>query len=240
MNLDKLTVNVKPLAAYQAMDLGLAVARAWYGELWWLWWRYNAKLLLVVLIVSGILYYWITQNEWKVFWCLCLIWWCKPFFEKPLVIYLSQKLFDADYHIEHVTHSAKAMPSLSFMLLRRPAFKRVMLMPIYLLEGQLGKNVRTRLQVLTRKQDNAIVLHSMVFFVAEMILWAVGLDVLRWLLGMDTSTNVWQQGSFLAIITGVISVVGYLLAVSVIAPFFVASGFMMYLCKRSLLEGWGN
>ena len=33
MNLDKLTVNVKPLAAYQAMDLGLAVARAWYGEL---------------------------------------------------------------------------------------------------------------------------------------------------------------------------------------------------------------
>lgn len=238
MNLDKMTVNIKPLTAYQAMDLGMAVARTWYGQLWQLWWRYSAKWLVLLLLLSAGLYYWgISQQSSMIFYFLPL-WWCKPLLERPLMIYLSHKLFDEDYQIQDVAHDSKTMPKLTFMLLRRPSLRRAMIMPIFLLEGQDRQNARGRLQVLIRRQENAVIFHNLVFFVVEMTIWTVGVGVLMWLFGIDGQFDVWQQPTAVMVVIALIELMGYVLVVALLTPFFVASGFMMYLCKRSSLEGW--
>lgn len=238
MNLDKMTVNIKPLTAYQAMDLGMAVARTWYGQLWRLWWQYNAKWLVLLFLMSAGLYYWGVSQQSSMFFYLLPLWWCKPLLERPLMIYLSHKLFDEHYHIQDVTRDSKTLPKSTFMLLRRPSLRRAMVVPIFLLEGQNPKNARGRLQVLIRHQDNAVVFHNLVFFVAEMAIWMVGVLVLLWLFGIDVQTETWQQSTALMVVIALIELIGYMLVVALLTPFFVASGFMMYLCKRSLLEGW--
>lgn len=238
MNLDKLTVNVKPLSAYQAMDLGLAVARAWYVELWQLWWRANAWLLVVMVGLGVLLHFWFIQNDWGFAGYLLPLWWCKPWLERPLLIYLSQRLFNDDYQIQDVKETAKTMPTLRFMLLRRFGLKRMMIMPVHLLERQSQTNAKARLHVLTRHQDNAIILHSVIFFAIEVVFYMVAAWVFVELLGLGTATELHHQSILIQMLWGLFELGLYLLVMSVITPFFVASGFMMYLCKRSLLEGW--
>ncbi|MDO4700959.1 MAG: hypothetical protein Q4A69_09815 [Moraxella sp.] len=238
MNLDKLTVNVRPLTTYQAMDLGLAVARTWYGQLWRLWWRSQVWLLALMIGAGMALHFWFTKNYWEFAGYLLPLWWCKPLFERPLLVYLSQRLFDDDYQLDSVSATASDLPSLRFMLIKRFGFRRMFVMPIHLLEGQTKANAIARLSVLTRRQGNAIVWHGMVFFVAEVVLYLVAVWVLMWLLRLDDSTDLVYQSVPIQLAWGMANLGLYALVVSVLAPFFVASGFMMYLCKRSLLEGW--
>lgn len=236
MNLDKLTVNVRVLSAYQAMDLGLAVARAWFLPLWRLWWS-SGYWLVGALLLSGLLCTQLIQDDWGFLLYLLPIWWCKPMYERPLLIYLSQRLFDDDYPISKVKTDSKTMPSLRFMLIKRFSLQRLMVMPVYLLEGQTSDNAKTRLRLLTRQQGSAITWHSLAFFVVELVWYlAVGYLLLE-PFGLSEQ-ELQYQSTLVQALVALVELVSYVLIISVIAPFFVASGFMMYLCKRSLLEGW--
>lgn len=279
MNLDKLTVNIKPLTAYQAMDLGMAVARAYYGDLWRLWWRaclsFGAMFVVPLLILIGInfensigvyavlgglylaTYVYFTLNKFPAFFKTGLLWsligstittsmlssfddklWIvvglifisKPTLERPLLIYLSQKLFNKDYQIDDLSDEFR---SLGFGYLRgRIGLQRMMSMPVYLLENQSGKALKSRLKILTRNQSGAIHFHGLFFTVAELVLAVCSV----WLLDIIISVRV--EDGFSMTMTVVLVALAYLFAVAILAPFYVASGFVMYLCKRSLLEGW--
>lgn len=283
MNLDKLTVNIKPLTAYQAMDLGMAVARTYYGDLWRLWWRaclsfgvvfavpllifsttaFSNKLpiyaTLGVLYVGAYIYF--TLNKWSEFFRQAMFWYLlgtiiatlvfvkteiddwaemwlviglifisKPLFERPLLLYLSQKLFDKDYQIDDLSDEFK---TLGFGYLRgRISLQRMMSMPVYLLENQSGKSLKSRLKTLTRNQSGAIHLHGLFFMVAELMLAVCGVMVVDLILSVRVPDGL-PMTLFMTMVAW-----GYLFAVAILAPFYVASGFVMYLCKRSLLEGW--
>lgn len=236
MNLDKLTVNIKPLSAYQAMDLGLAVARAWYGELWRLWWLSGRKRVMVMVGVWAFGIYWQLKHDQAIMIVLgmMIFWWLKPRFEKPLMVYLSQRLFDDRYQIHQVAKTLATLPN----SLRVPSrFRRRMVgMPVCYLEGLSGKSATARIKMLSRRQEDAIFVHQVMFFMAEMVLLMASMTTLRWL--FSASSHFGVVGSFNDTLAVVLQFVLYVLIVSVLAPFFVASGFMMYLCKRSLLEGW--
>lgn len=236
MNLDKLTVNVRVLSAYQAMDLGLAVARAWFLPLWQLWWS-SGYWLAGALLLGGFLYAQNLQNDWGFLLYLLPIWWCKPMYERPLLIYLSQRLFDEDYPATKVKIDAKTMPSLRFMLIKRFSFQRLMVMPVYLLERQTGDDAKARLRLLTRQQGSAITWHSLAFFVVELV-WYLSVGYLLLEPFGLLEQELQYQSTLVQTLVVLAEFVSYVLIISVIAPFFVASGFMMYLCKRSLLEGW--
>ncbi|WP_066800890.1 hypothetical protein [Moraxella oblonga] len=283
MNLDKLTVNIKPLTAYQAMDLGMAVARTYYGDLWRLWWRacvsFGGVCVLPLLVFTinglsdktfidtafGVVYggayayfvsiklpkffrkgiFWHTlisivsmlifaildvDDQAKMLLVMGLIFISKPLFERPLLLYLSQKLFDKDYQINDLSDEFKG---LGFGYLRgRISLQRMMSMPVYLLENQSGKFLKSRLKTLTRNQSGAIHLHGLFFMVAEVVLAVCGMILL------DTVISVRVEDGLPMTVFMVMVVWAYLFAVALLAPFYVASGFVMYLCKRSLLEGW--
>lgn len=238
MNLNKMTLNIRPLSPYQAVDLGLALARAWYGDLWRLWWKSHTVLLVILMIVMfGLTYAFYDDDNvimgmlgWFVFW------WAKPLFERELVIYLAHRLFDDDFGADDVANVA--MPSVRAMLIKRFGARRMMMMPVHLLEGQTGKMANQRVQALSRRQESAIGWHAMAFFGAEVLLYLVGASVLTTLLSIDVGMGTGVERELPKFIAVALDVVVYVGVVAMLTPFYVASGFTMYLCKRSLLEGW--
>ncbi len=240
MNLDKMTVNIKPLPMYQAMDLGMAVARAWYGDLWRLWWQSTDLWWSLLVAVAVVVHYGsdINIDTVSYAWLILALWWVKPLHERRLVVFLSQKLFDENYQAFDVKQTLKNTPKVYFMLLGRLSSRRMMVMPVHILEGQKGKAAKARLRALTRRQDRHISTHSSGFFMLEMGIWLVGYMTLFELFSMGSNVGNEVAIELPKLLQVVLFVASYVVTVSILTPFFVASGFVMYLCKRSQLEGW--
>lgn len=244
MKLEHLTANIRPMSAYQAIELGLAVAREWYGELWQVQLK-PLKVLMVLLVVAFGLRYLGGGQSWLFMWCMMLlISWLKPCLELPMLAFLSQKLFDeqADKTAgEPLLQNATGLKR-AFLSWHRFGSQRPMLMAIRLLEQQSGKSAQTRLRILGRGTGNATLALSLLFAVAEMVLFFGGLGVLLSVFStpyQDAEIAEWLFNSDNFPLWLSVLICGwYVLVMSVLSPFFVSAGFCVYLCRRSLLEGW--
>lgn len=243
MQLDKLTVNVRPISADEAIDLGLNVARAWYWDLWLLWWHRAKVLVLVLVIMLARDFYNDEFSSGKLAIWFAMFYFCRPYCEITMLLYLSRKLFDKN----HTPNDAKHIDigtgqSLKANFKARFSHKSHMVLSVYLLEDQQGKALSERLRALSRGSGNAMMRHSSVFWALEQLLVLgafvlvmellsnsyLGESMTQWFERFDT-LPVWLVALFMAV---------YLLCVSMLSPFFVASGFVCYVCRRSLLEGW--
>lgn len=247
MNLANLTVNVRPLTSYQAIDLGLMMAREWFMPLWSLWWR---RMLPIFVGLGVLIWGWgffqssaDTSSSILSFWVGIFLWWVKPYAEMPSVIYLSQKLFDKDYTPEQAYQQARQLPLKHTLLLltrHRITLRRQILMPILLLEQQDQAHMKARLRILSQSQGSGITWHTCVFSLLEIIAY-IGLSVLVVQL---IPNGIVSDGTWFAWLKDApawLDIVMYgvsMLVVSIASPFYIASGFGLYICKRSLLEGW--
>lgn len=240
MNLDKLTVNVRPLAGFQAMDLGMMMARKWFMPLWGLWWRRMMPLIVLIAAFCIARAVWSWDIAWG--WISFAIWWSKPFAEMPLVCYLSQKLFDKEFDSDQAWQLMAQNPkndSVTLLTTGRLGFRRQLLMPILMLERQ-AKQRRQRLLVLSHSQSNALIWQTLAFLLIEnLLVLGIGIFIIQLLPQMIAETlplEEWQR--HLPNWLEALLLTLYLLVISVVGVFFVASGFAAYICKRSVLEGW--
>lgn len=245
MNLDNLTVNVRPLHSFQAMDLGMIMARRWFFDLWQLWWR---RMLPFVVLVLGFILYRILVNEedggsFVLLWLmLFMIYFFRPYAEVPLVIYLSQKIFNQQLTADDVWQNLKHMPYTGILATFRfhSSPRRQIFMPILLLERQTRKERKMRLKLLTKSQNNAIGWQVSLFHIIELFIY-LGIFAFCFQIIPNTIMEQWEfdvifGDKFWLLQIIVLSI--YLLVSSVLSVFFVASGFAVYICKRSQLEGW--
>lgn len=248
MNLDKLTVNIRPLKSFQAIDLGLMMARCWFKSLWLLWWqRILPILILIVVFLLGMS--WVDgqfSNDINDIWVIStwlVIWWFKPYADIPMVIFLSQKLFDEQYTRQNAWQQNKALSIKPIFLLLtryRLGLNRQILMPIFILEQQSHRLMMQRLSVLSLSQKNAITWHTLTFVAMEWLLY-IGLTITILQMMPQHFTEGMLFISWLEIFPiwlEILLLIMYIGILSILSPFYVASGFAMYVCKRSLLEGW--
>lgn len=248
MNLDKLTVNIRPLKSFQAIDLGLMMARCWFKSLWLLWWqRILPILILIVVFLLGMS--WGDgqfSNDIDDIWVIStwlVIWWFKPYADIPMVIFLSQKLFDEQYTRQNAWQQNKALSIKHIFLLLtryRLGLNRQILMPIFILEQQSHRLMMQRLNVLSLSQKNAITWHTLTFVAMEWLLY-IGLTITILQMMPQHFTEGMLFISWLEIFPiwlEILLLIMYIGILSILSPFYVASGFAMYVCKRSLLEGW--
>jgi hypothetical protein len=111
-------------------------------------------------------------------------------------------------------------------------------MPLILLEGLGGEDRRRRQQVL-REPGGAAGWLTIIGVHLESILWisAILLIVIMTpeeLPALDLSAALLEQGSAPYWVSTLI----YLIVMSVMAPFYVAAGFALYLARRTELEAW--
>ncbi|MEJ1398422.1 MAG: DUF4129 domain-containing protein [Candidatus Sedimenticola sp. (ex Thyasira tokunagai)] len=231
MDLNKMTVTIRPRNAWEGIDLGFAMARHWLRPLWMLW---LVPALPVYLLAALLL----SDYPWAV---IMLVWWLKPLYEPLLLFWLSRRLFDEAPGVGEVLRRSLSIvrPQLFANLTwRRFNPNRSFNMPVAILEQLKGKERKRRVEVLGRGQHagtwlTIVGIHfETLLELSFMVLLIVMLpEELRW---VDMESFVFTPGA----LEEWLQHIGSLLAMSLIAPFYVAGGFALYLTRRSELEAW--
>lgn len=246
MNLDKLSVNVRPLPPYQALDLGLAMARAWHKELSKCWWIVFPYYLFLFLLMGYRLIFGDSDTVFVTMWLSILI---LAIFrvqtEIAMMTLLSQKVFDNTANIASVKTFLQDKKTFGTTLRYALSPSRVVAFAVSYLEGQQGSAKSKRLRSLMKGSGNAIWLSALSFFVVELVLFWGGVALFLFLLdispmseygGDSVSGFLFGNANERLVVACVL--LGYMAVMYVTTPFFVASAFAVYLCRRSLGEGW--
>lgn len=239
MDLDQARAVLRPRTPWEGVDLGFALARQWFLPLWALWW-------LTALPLGAVAGVWLRGRPdlW-----LTLLWWLKPLFETLPLLWLSRALFGAPPPLRGdprgwgaavlaLVDRVQVPRLLPYLLWRRLAPSRSLDLPVSLLEGQRGRGLRERRRVLHGGDGTGAWL-TLIGVHLEMILGLGGLLTLFFLIPaelprLDLEAALFEPGSWAYWVACLLSLV----AMSIMAPFYVAGGFALYLTRRTQLEAW--
>lgn len=236
MQLERIRLKLRRRTAWEALDLGQAMLRAGAGPAYRAW--------LATFGVAGLLSF---ALFWQWPWVAVLVlWWIKPLCDRVILLSFSRSLFGAEMSWRDVWRSIptalRAPGVLSGLTIRRLSLARSFLLPVWLLENQSGAAARSRMKLLARRSRGGAV--WLTFLCANM-LNILGLSFLLLLAFMAPIGNEglinWDQFLGKTEATLLNAALGHglwMLAEAVIEPLYVASGFALYLNRRSELEGW--
>jgi hypothetical protein len=231
VNLDRLGIILRHRVPWEGIDLGFLLARRWFRPLWQLW--------MLVAFPMGMLFFFLAEGNLMLMGFL--LWWFKPLYEPPLLFWLSRAVFDEQLSRREVTRqwwrivSPQLFANLTW---RRLTPSRSFIMPVTVLEGLKGKERKKRIAVLTRGQQagawlTVVGIHFETILQATLMLLIFFMipEELRWI---DLEGLVLSPGRLEEWMQTMIGLLG----MSIIAPFYVAGGFALYLHRRSELEAW--
>jgi hypothetical protein len=231
MNLENLTVEIRPRTPWEAVDLGFVVARRWYWRLWYLWLISAIPLLLVFITISALLPGSIAK------WSLLLFWLGKPLYEPPLLIWLSKAIFGTQQTFRQTLREYRKETTFSRIcriILYRLSPSRSFSIPVLLLEGLQGKKGRERRNILQDGYEPSFL--SFASFFIEYILTFTIMGMLYWLIPENLR---WLDfGDFIFTADSWIVLIAYVISCAVFAPLYICSGFMLYISRRVQLEAW--
>ncbi|WP_119396199.1 hypothetical protein [Salinibius halmophilus] len=228
MQIEQFRLDAKPRTGWQTLDLGVQLAKQNYWALF-LWFMLPA--LAVGTLVSWL---WTPMAGYLV------AWWLKPLWERPGMLILSERIFNG--HTPARTrlkslHKIYGQQIFASLLWRRFSPTRTFDMPVMLLEGLKGKRRSQRLRQL----------HGNVF--GQSAWWLLLLVNLEFAVMIAASSAVWlllPQGlqpdfDLYFVLTDqyeMLSSFAFLVAAGLIAPFFIAGGFALYIQQRIHLDCW--
>jgi len=237
MRLEDLTVALRPRQPWEAVDLGCAMTRRDYGRVMLLW----LITVVPVWVVLGALMW----NHPA--WFGVVAWWLKPLYDRVPLFHLSRAAFGSRPTVRETLRewprlwSRFLLPALTW---RRFSLMRSFALPVYMLEGQTGKSANQRVSTLATDGGSSGASLTWVFIKLEIVLW-LGLSAMASSLGPadglpDFSLIVVDPENYFQVTNAQqwFSNVLYLVAMSVIEPFYVGAGFGLYLNSRTKLEGW--
>lgn len=232
MNLDQITIEIRPRSAWEAVDLGLLMATRWWLPMMKIWLLVSFPLFALTLLLP---------EKW--FWIgAFFMWWMKPLLERPLLHILSHAVFN---ELPDTRSTFRLFPSLAFkhifssLTWRRFSPTRSMDLPVLQLEGLSGARRQDRLGILHREDSSPASWLSFMGLMLEILLW-IGMISFIWALIPREINIEWanfffeQDASELHFLQ--LSI--WYAALSLTAPFYVACGFSLYLNRRIKLEAW--
>lgn len=237
MQIDRIGLHLRRRTAWEALDLGHAMLRAWAAPAYraWLVYFWGCGIVLIALFslfdATGI--------------AVLLLWWLKPVFDRILLFTFSRSLFGSPTSLRDVW---RALPGLlrhtgllPGLLWRRFSLARSFLLPVWQLEGQDGAATRARQRVLSRRARGNAVWLTIVCSNLVGVLWIGQIFALEALLPVGTEGifhwQDWWENNLPAWKEMLVNIL-WMVAETLVEPFFVASGFSLYLNRRSELEGW--
>lgn len=238
MRLEQMTVHLRSRSAWEAVELGMALVRRDAGSIWKPWLLVSLPLF-VLLNAAG----WALDRIWL---AGLLMWWLKPLFDRIPLFAISRSVFGS---VPTTRETLVAQlrwgwrPLLHTLTWRRLSPARSLLMPIDLLEGAHGPQLRERRRVLGSAAYGSAALLTLVCLGFEAALLAACLALIFMFVPFEylpeTARAAWslvsEQPPWWAQVGW--NVFAWI-AVSVIEPFFVGAGFGLYLNRRTQIEAW--
>ncbi len=235
-DIEKLSVLPRPRSSWQAIDAGFSLARAHYGSLLLLWLGFSIPLFALTASLQFFLEWHYTIFVW---------WWFKPLYELPLLFFLSKALFSEHTSLLQAWNSARKKIGLllcTYLSISRLSNARTMSYGVVFLENATFKQRGPRMSVLSRAKTRVTTLllsclhiEYLIAYLAILllILFFPGIvsefDISEWFLAGADDYPHWLLLSILF---------GTFLAAALVAPFYVAAGFLLYINRRMELEAW--
>ncbi len=233
MNISRIVINTRPRTAWQAINLGVVLARTWYLPLWLSWLIPAICVALVTALVCPSLVSWLP---------ITLVWWLKPLFDRGPLLIASRRLFGESTTLLGVLRQLPRLYSRDCLLaltLRRFSLSRSYDLPVTILEGLHGQSRSTRLSVLHRDGGGEAAWTLLVFVHVEIIFVLAAFSLLFMLIPHEYSYQaidfVRREVSLDLFVYNAFTFV----CMSLVAPFYVVCGFSQYINRRISLEGWG-
>jgi len=236
MPLNKAQAVLRSRNPWEAMDLGIVLARRHAGVLMATWAVITVPLFLILSMI-----FWQQPTV-----AVLIIWWLKPAFERLPLYILSNALFA---NTPSFRQSLKAWPKLlkpqlfASLTWRRLSMTRSFDLPVQQLEGVGGAKRQQRLVTLGRQYTRTPTWLTIIGLHIEMALW-LGLIILLYLLIPAQLQTDWSWAKLLEITQHQwlwaehLSNFLYILVLIVWQPIYVACGFTLYLNRRTELEAW--
>ncbi|BCG23238.1 hypothetical protein TUM18999_14290 [Pseudomonas tohonis] len=236
MRLTDASVAIRPRSAWEAMDLGVLLARRHMGLLMASW----ALITLPVFLLLSLLLW--NYSGWAMF----VFWLLKPAFERLPLYILSRALFGDTPTLKE---ALKAYPRLlkpqliASLTWRRFSPSRSFDMPVMQLEGLSGAARSQRLVVLGQRDAGGATWLTIIGMHLETALW-MGLITLLYLMLPQQVVADWDWQKLLEQAEGDwvwmehLSNSLYFFVLMVWEPVYVACGFTLYLNRRTALEAW--
>lgn len=235
MRLTEASVAIRPRNPWEAIDLGVLLARQHRRLLMTSW-------AIVTLPVFALLS--------LVFWdypsvAVLVFWWLKPAYERLPLLILSQALFGAAPSLKE---ALKAWPGalkpqlIASLTWRRFSLSRSFNQPVQQLEGLDGLLRAHRIALLGQKNLRVVRCLTSLGSTLEMCLW-IGAMLLFYMLIPQQVELDWSWRSLLDIdgnwnwlehLTNAF----YALVLVLWGPIYVSCGFALYLNRRTTLEAW--
>ncbi|WP_230661624.1 hypothetical protein [Psychrobacter sp. I-STPA10] len=248
MNIEQMSVAIRPMTTSQAVDLGVMMARHWFLPLWKIWLGMALPFFILFYLGSTLLQYYLAVPASDAWWWLgglggIIFWWLKPLYEKPMLSWLGFALFSNPPSVKStIKQGWLELKKHAFTLLiaRRFSLSRQLMLPILILENPEKSQFKSRFGLLLRGQGSGLAWHTIVMLHIEMI-FTIGM--LLFLLNLIPTTFMSAETFFTYLEvaptwTEILWITLYFFSISIVAPFFIAGGFAVYLTKRCLLEGW--
>jgi hypothetical protein len=236
MQLDALTVALRPRTPWEATDLGIAMVRAHARRIWLPWLILSAPLMLALTTLGCVIGVPALG--------LYLVWWLKPAFDRIALFVLSRALFGEYPNIRQTIQAQMNFAGLwPWLLWRRFDPRRSLLMPVDVLEHLHGPARKERVRVLNRAAGNAswsmMMLGSLieVMIVLSLIAFVVMLVPVEFL--PDTMRALWEKIEVAPPLWVNLVLIGFCwLAQVTVEPFYAGAGFGLYINGRTRLEAW--
>jgi hypothetical protein len=238
MELERISVVLRPRAPREAMDLGAAMLRANAVAVWSAWFAFTLPVFVLCNALGVLL-----GLPWL---GLVLVWWLKPLFDRVPLYVLSRAVFDRAPGWRETLRGQRqwswrsTLAGLSWL---RIDSSRALRLPLELLEGAPRKQRSARWKVLRRRivGETSLLTYNCLQF--ELVLF---LSI--WLFTLLLIPHEWRPESLSDFFRDDVHVAATpwmlagatmaYLAMSAIEPLYVACGFALYLNRRTQLEAW--
>ena len=236
MDLERVSVVLRPRSSWEAMDLGLALLNANRRVVW------TTFGICVMPIYAAV---WLIFYRWPPI-AFFLLWWLKPLFDRVPLAILSEALFGGDVSVKAAMRALRR--SVRPFLLRSLTVSRLspirsFLLPIWQLEGHKGTSVLRRERVLGGATLGPAASLMAVCAGLEQCFMLSGLSFIFMFMPENLEMDV--MGVFESMSDGLTPLwfsvafgVVHALAVAFVEPVYVAAGFGLYVNRRMSLEGW--
>jgi hypothetical protein len=237
VELDRVTVALRPRNAWESLDLGFQMAREWWRPIWGVW-------LSLYLPAAAILLF-AFDNK---FHAVLLLWWLKPAFDRAVLHAASRAVFGERIGVAATLRAWREWLWSGLaggLTLGRLDLARSFSMPVSTLERQRGSAARKRRSALAARTRGTAVWLTVVCYHVEV----VAMFALVAIVGMlePTAADMVPDEAYDDELLDALrqflqwnlqDAVYYGLAVCLVEPFYVTAGFALYLNRRTILEGW--